>query len=112
MDQPIRAMAGRFAVSLSTGSTCQEHGAATRRRASTPGVKMALGGQQPRSRTELSASLSEEEKEKHHRSATILSQQGHFPAQSETAQHQLPKQARCPEMPVLYLSIDTYTYVQ
>lgn len=78
-----------FAVSPSvTASTRQERGADTRRRASTPGLNTALGGQQRSSRTQLSASLYEEEKKKHRQSRTIPSPQGPFPDQSETAPHQ------------------------
>lgn len=96
MDQPIRAMARRFAMSLSTASTCQAYGVDTRRRASTPGVKMALGRQQPSSRTELLASLCVEEKEKHSQSTIILHLQDHggsgtFLPSQEPAQHQWPK---------------------
>lgn len=76
MDQPTRAMARRFAGSLSTASTRQAHEADTRRRGRYARAKTALARQQPSSRTKRSSSLCEEEKEKRRLSATILSPQG------------------------------------
>lgn len=59
MEPPICTMARRFPVSLSTASTCQEHGADTRRQASTRSGEDSRRRPAARRQDPLSASFGE-----------------------------------------------------